>query len=87
MIDSRPQPQGIDFRGQGRLATELSYAEMRAAGTPARVELADVTHELRGALIPIHAAADVSLCRLLATPKIGSEDREIGDYLASLLTV
>ena len=42
---------------------------------------------VRGAFIPIQAADDVSLCRLLATLKIDGEDREIGEYLSSLFTV
>ena len=41
----------------------------------------------RGAFIPIQAADDVSLCRVLATLKIGSEDHKIGDYLSLPLTV
>ena len=42
---------------------------------------------LRGAFIAVHAADDVNLCRLVAALKIASEDREIGEYLSSLLTV
>ena len=30
---------------------------------------------------------DESLCRLLTTLEIGAEDREIGDYLTSFLTI
>jgi len=36
---------------------------------------------------PILVRDDASLCRLLTTLQIGGTDREIGDYLASFLTV